>query len=477
MAQSKSPIKIRKPHSKPKSGLRALWPNLINLPKKNISALAFALLILLVLTGVGISAQKNIQGIDTNSASDKSPDSNTETRPGKSSTPTYSASPMGSNTPSPQPIYQDNWIGFEQSLSTCQLQETQNLTGAGPKGFPARQSILSTGTIKIAIIPVDFSNAVGSGDPQALFRDDVNQMVSWAPYFSRGKLNFEVDLSATSWIRAPRGADWYTCTNCGKGSLLDKQPPQAAIQELVSAADSIYDFTGVDYLYFVLPEEAERQFGTATIGAGNFNSNEGQFYALAYGELGAGKGYKADRSRIWDHVVHEILHALGFISHGPSNGSGYYITTDNWGASKAVTSWEAFLNGWFDNNEVLCLTKESLNQDVFISLDTIDNFGAGKESVMIRLNSEELIVIERRGPGPFTTLCSTCYRPTEAGFTAYKVNVNASYYRNDSDPNGDSSNFWSYLGTQGKPVITNFVEYSGVKITRVSETQVKISVS
>ena len=473
MARSKL---ARKKDSEPKTRLEAFWGHLVKLPKKNLYASTFALLIVLFVTGVGISAQNNSEAFETNSPSAMKPESDNQTKPGESLSPNSSPSPQSSNTPSPQPIYQDNWLSFEQPLSTCQLQETQNITGAGSKGFPARQSIPSTGNIKIAIIPVDFSNAVGSGDPQALFRDDVNQIVSWGPYFSRGRLSFEVDLSATSWIRAPRGADWYTCTNCRKGSSVDKQSPQAAIQELVTAADSIYDFTGVDYLYFVLPEEAERQFGTATIGGGNFNSNEGQFYALAYGELGAGTGYQADRTRIWDHVVHEILHALGFISHGPSNGSGYYITTDNWGASKAVTSWEAFLNGWFDSNEVLCLTKESLNQEVFISLDSIDNFGAGKESVMVRLNSQELLIIERRGPGPFTTFCSTCYRPTESGFTAYKVNVNASYFRDDSDPNGDSKNFWSYLGVQGKPVITNFVEYSGVKVTRVTDTQVKISV-
>jgi hypothetical protein len=457
-------------------GLKAVWRNLVKITNRNVFASTFALLVALVVTGVGVSAQNSSNNLDSTNLSRNSSESKKQTQPTISSSPKASASPKSSTTPSSQPIYEDNWRGLEQPLSACQLQETQNITGAGAKGFPARQSIPSTGNIKIAVIPVDFSNAVGSGDPQALFRDDVNQMVSWAQYFSREKLRYEVDLSATSWIRAPKGADWYTCTACGKGSSVDKQPSQVAIQELITAADPIYDFTGVDYVYFVLPEEAERQFGTATIGGGNFNSNEGQFFALAYGEMGAGTGYRADRTRIWDHVVHEILHAQGFISHGPSNGSGYYITTDNWGASKAVTSWEALLNGWFDSNEVLCLNKDSLSQDVFISLDSIDNFGAGKESVMVRLSSQELLIVERRGPGPFTTLCGNCYRPTESGFTAYKVNVNAAYYRDDSDPNGDSKNFWSYLGPQGKAITTTYVEYSGVRVTKVTDVQVKISI-
>ena len=463
----------------PRMQIAKLWQRLLEFNRKNIFAVILASSIMLIVATALVSSQNGFG--NTPIGLPKNPSSNSDSSSSKSPTPNSSKSPSASpgsasSSPTPLTVYQDNWQSSEQSLSTCQLLETQNLTGAGAKGFPARQSIPSTGNIKIAIIPVDFSNAVGSGDPQALFRDDVNQIVSWAQYFSRGKLSYEVDLSATSWVRAPQGADWYTCADCGKGAPFDKQSRQAAIQELITAADPIYDFSGVDYIYFVLPEQAEAEFGTSPIGGGNFNSNEGSFFALSYGELGAGTGFHADRTRIWDHVVHEILHSQGFISHGPSNGSGYYITTDNWGASKAITSWEGFLNGWFGSNEILCLNKDSLNKDLYISLDTMDDFGAGKESAMVRLNSQELLIVERRGPGPFTTLCSSCYRPTERGFTAYKINVNAAYYRDDSDPNGDSKNFWSYLGTQGRPIITSYVEYSGVKITRITDTQIKISV-
>jgi hypothetical protein len=482
--KNKSVSKLANPFSKAK----ALWKSTVIFFSKKFVFVPIAVALVVTIVAVALFGQNDLQASDPKSSETPSTEFTQAPEVHSSGEPSASPVPSASKSPSPQasssseavaqaPIYADNWLEFEQSLSTCQLQETQNITGAGAKGFPARRSIPSTGNIKIAIIPVDFSNAVGSGDPQAMFRDDVNQIVSWGAYFSRGKMSYEVDLSAPSWIRAPRGADWYTCTSCGKGSTVDKQPQQAGIQELVTAADPYYDFTDVDYLYFVVPIEAEQQFGTAPIGGGTFNSNEGSFTAQAYGEMGGSYGLQTDRTKIWDHAVHEILHPQGFIGHGPSNGSGYYISTDQWGPSKAVTSWEAFLNGWFDSNEVLCLKKESINQELYISLDSIDNFGPGKESIMVRLSSDELIVIERRGPGPFTTVCSNCFRPNESGFTAYRVNVNAALYRNDSDPDGDSKNFWSYLGVQGKPVITSFVEYSGVKITKVSETQVKISVS
>lgn len=54
------------------------------------------------------------------------------------------------------------------------------------------------------------------------------------------------------------------------------------------------------------------------------------------------------------------------------------------------------MNGWFDEGEILCLDKESLEQELFITLDLIDTFGDSKESVVARPDAEELIVIERR---------------------------------------------------------------------------------
>ena len=208
MARSKLQSRDKEKNSKLIIGLKAVWRNLVKLTNRNAFASTFALLVVLVVTGVGVSAQNSSKNFDSTNPSGNSSESEKQAQPTISSSPKASASPTSSTTPSSQLMYEDNWRGLEQPLSTFQLQETQNITGAGATGFPARQSIPSTGNIKIAVIPVDFSNAVGSGDPQALFRDDVNQMVSWAQYFSRGKLRYEVDLSATSWIRAPKGADW-----------------------------------------------------------------------------------------------------------------------------------------------------------------------------------------------------------------------------------------------------------------------------
>ena len=371
----------------------------------------------------------------------------------------------------------DNWQSMSQPLETCKLQETENFFGGGSKGFPAKRWNSALGTVKIAVIPVDFENAPGEGSPADLYNDDIQKMIEWADYFSLGKMNYEIEFNAPEWIRAPRGAEWYTCNQC-KGNKRELQTKERAAQELVATADVLYDFTGVEMVYFVFPLKAEAQFGTSAYG---FNlpmaTDEGPITASVYGEMGGVVGAQSDRSVIWDHAVHELLHFQGFVGHGPSNWTGHYISVDQWGPSKAVSSWEGFLNEWFDEEQILCLDSKSIGEEVFVTLDAITNFGPKHESVMVRLNNEEIIVVERHEEGPFTTICTDCYSPVSEGFVAYRVNVNSAHYRDDGDTNSDAKNFWSFLGSRTAPTIKDPVEFKGVQISLAGKNQVKISLT
>ena len=373
--------------------------------------------------------------------------------------------------------YPDNWEPLSQSLETCQLKETENIAWESSKGFPVKRLNSALGNVRIAVIPVDFKNAPGEGSPDDLFADDIRLMKEWAEHFSRGKMMYDIEFNADNWIRAPKGAEWYTCNQC-KGNKKELQTKEQAAQEMVAAADDLYDFTGVEMVYFIFPAKAEEVFGTSAYG---FNqpmvTDEGTITASVYGEMGGVVGARPDRATVYDHAIHELLHFQGFPGHGPSNWTGHFVSVDQWGPSKAVTSWEAFMAGWFDQEEILCLVSKSIDREIFITMDSIDTFGPGKESVMIRLNKEELIVIERREEGPFTRICPDCYSPIEEGFTAYRINVNNPQYRDDNDPNSDEKNFWSFLGSPKDPKITDPVSFKGVTISLAGTNQIKLSVS
>ncbi len=380
-----------------------------------------------------------------------------------------SAAPIVSNE-------KDNWQNLAEPLESCRLKQTIEQVGPFVTGFPFKSANSALGNVKIAVVPVDFSNAVGTSNPGKLYSKDVQLMKNWARHFSRGKMTYDIEFYSKSWIRAPKGAEWYTCNQC-KGNKKELQPRTQAVQQLVAAADKVYDFTGVEMIYFVFPAKAEEKYGTTVYGFNeNYTTKEGPITASVYGEMGGTVDPRPPGATLWDHAIHELLHFQGFIGHGPSNWTGHFITVDQWGPSKAVTSWEAFLSGWFDEREILCIDKSAISGNVVVTMESIDTFGPGKESIMIRLNDSELIVVERREKGPFTKICPTCYSAISEGFTAYRVNVNKLQFRDDSDKGSDSKNFWSFLGSKRNPTIGKSVKYSGVTIAPIGKKQVRISV-
>src|SRR5210317_1020789 len=60
---------------------------------------------------------------------------------------------------------------LDQPNAVCEIQETE-IRFFGAKGSPFESLLPATGEVDIAIVPIDFSNAVGSGNPGTMFADD-----------------------------------------------------------------------------------------------------------------------------------------------------------------------------------------------------------------------------------------------------------------------------------------------------------------
>jgi len=380
-----------------------------------------------------------------------------------------------------KPAIADNYQSAVSDLDSCRLQETQNLTGAGAKGFPMRGTLPTLGDLKIAIIPVDFANAPGSGRPIDLFADDLPEITAWSEFFSRGKLTYRPHLTSSTWLRAPKGADWYVCVECQKGASESKQPMAVGLQELVDLADPTFDFSDTDFVYFLFPYEAEAKFGTSMyFHQATINSAEGPQRVAVYGERGGSSQPEANLGRVWSHLIHEVLHFQGWIGHGPYNDTS--IMTNQNGASRAVTSWEAFMAGWFESKEVVCLDAASLSTPIYITMSSLDLMESKPVSVMVRLSDEELLIIERRSSGKYSDFAgSTNYRGQLTSlnhFTAYRVNVNDPYQRVDGRDFADiGPNFWGYVLENGQLRIKRSVTYKEVNLSVVGSHQIRLSLA
>lgn len=204
------------------------------------------------------------------------------------------------------------------------------------------------------MIPIDFDNVPGDPGLLAGYALEGAKVEAWAEHFASGKMSYQVQWNANAWMRASRGAEWYGMIPEKGGQLL--QSRDSALQELVDASDSNYDFSNVDMIYFIFPVEAEAQYGTAMYDQRRtFTSQEGTRTAAVYGEMGGWFNPQTPMS-VWDHLLHEILHYQGLIGHGPANGSEGFISTNQWGSAKAIRMWEQFLVGWVEEDDVSCVT-------------------------------------------------------------------------------------------------------------------------
>lgn len=383
----------------------------------------------------------------------------------------------------------DNYQSKQLVLDECKLLETKNTQdNSSGKGFPIRGALPSIGEINIAIIPIDFNNAPGVGVPGEMFKDDLLKIREWSEFYSKGNLKYFPKLVSNSWLRAPKGADWYTRIG-EKGAKSELQSQQIALQELITTADKVFDFTNTDFVYFAFPELAEKNFGTSVYtGAAKgqrvaISTNEGNINISAYGEMG-GAYLSYDRSQIWEHLIHELLHFQGIIGHGPLNGSSLGIMQNQWGSSQSLSAWESFMAGWFGAKDIICLDKKSISSTLYISLGSIDKMDSSPIAILIKLSEEEAIVVEKRSDGKFTNFSKSTnfvYFPEiddfkgKSTFTAYYLNVNSPVYRDDSDPSSEFRNFWFYLRENGKIAITNSITEKGVRFKIRSTNQIEIS--
>lgn len=364
--------------------------------------------------------------------------------------------PIVEAAPVVTPTFNSTLLNYITDINTCKIRQT-NRVGYENKGFPYSSYIPATGNVKIALVAMDFENAVGSGSVAQKFGDIPAKLESWSNKWSFGNMTYDVQLHP-EWIRAPKSAEWYNCPEChGQGTR--KQSDAESLAQIISAIDPYYDLSGIDFIGIIVPPKADEEFYFGIYGLKTANTNEGSQRFSVYGGLGI-----TEKVSLWDLFIHEILHFQGFVGHGPGNGTEYGIMMMQWGRSKAVNIWEGFVAGWYGQNEVACVDARDIDGGLFVELGSIESFGAGYEGLIIKLNSEEALVIEHR-------------KVFGSELTAYRLNVNAPTYRDDMGGRlADSRNWWSYvLEGDGNIRIDKSITYGGVTITNLENGKFQVS--
>jgi M6 family metalloprotease-like protein len=316
---------------------------------------------------------------------------------------------------------------------TCKLldQSSQRLQfQALVAGFPTlERNFEKSGIFKVAFIPIDFSDQIGESDPVGRYKDQMKLFVDYYDMVSEGRVKFEWSTH-NSWVRMPGSINSYSLARSGDNFSI----ATAAL----SAADPVFNFSGVRAVYFVLPKaqtairESVQGFLHGPFGAsGGFQTAEARIVNFAL----AGNYFDQPNKTVWSYWAHETGHMFPLpdlydqtgqwgavalpIPGGPFSGFDMMANQD--GPSRTLSSWLRFIQGWISDSQVFCKSIDNLTK-FQIMLNPIDNRTPGFKSVMVRTSDSRLVVVESRRTSNFD-----CPSASRNGIIVYTVDTRISH--------------------------------------------------
>ena len=287
--------------------------------------------------------------------------------------------------------------------SACQLKDavTPN-RGLGTDlsaGFPkVRTRQKSYGHIHALIVPVDFTDIKGTDNTVSYFTPVANGVRDFYYSQSYGRVAFDFTV-VPNWVHVP-----FSSTKYGTGGSVGAGDPNGYLNALISLTDPEIDYGKYDAVYFLVPKEmpmANMGWGPAITAPHTTSTG-----VIINGATGGADMYYVENTGInggrWKWMAHETGHTFGLYdedSNHQSQSLGYWnIMAMSW-SNQAIElgAWDRYLQGWLSNEQIGCVTKDSLTSNgASFTLDPLVRQDEKQKSIMIPLSATKMLVMESR---------------------------------------------------------------------------------
>lgn len=287
------------------------------------------------------------------------------------------------------------------SVSACALRGT---TGWTDEGQNTDYSVFKrpSGTIKVAMIFVDFPDAPATESPA----EDAAQITPGADWLwnaSYGKAWLAI-TQHQRWVRMP-----HNSTDYGYERGLSHEEHEGYVKDAVTAADPYVDFSQYDMVYAVATRNASAISFTPTYvydpgTAGVVTDGSRIKWAVTFGQDMWHWGRKL--------VAHETGHTFGLPDlYAFAAGTDAHRFVGGWdvmgligGAGPQYFAWQSWKLGWTQDSQVVC--RASAGSDT-VYLTAVE-YGSGTKMAVIRTGPTTAYVVEsRRSVQADTAVCST----------------------------------------------------------------------
>jgi M6 family metalloprotease-like protein len=312
------------------------------------------------------------------------------------------------NTPKVETINYSAPSQPSANIETCKIVEkTKNRISIGPSmlptGFPRHTIAQKIGTVKWALIPLDFSDLPGEPDFKSRIDDQMKLTSEWFDTVSEGKFKVEW-VVADKWVRLPNTTSNY---QIGNSVNLDKAPNGPKLfHDAMTESDKVFNFTGIQTVNFILPkgqnfiQESSQGFPWDAA-VKNFATNEGSISSYSI----PGKIFDTNPRVYWSYWAHEFGHAMAMPhvgnSRDPNPFLGLDLMANQEGDSRELSGWLRFVAGWLDDEKVYCQELSTLkNND--ITLVPISGSDNGIKMVVVPVSATKTVIIESRRENKFS---------------------------------------------------------------------------
>ena len=328
-------------------------------------------------------------------------------------TPTPAPTPSATPTPTPTPTPTKNISYSAPSLPSdnieiCKIKEVSNSRGMTGAGFPEWNSLTPRmGTVKWALIPIDFSDLPGEKNFRARVDSQMKLLSEWYATVSEGKFKIEW-VVAENWVRLPGVTTDYVIplsVNLNKAANGPK-----FFKAAMDSADPVFDFTNIQTVNFILPS------GQTFIGEGTQGFPWDQAvkdYVTKEGSIASysipGQFFDLPGKTYWSYWAHEFGHAIGIPHVGASHGdtppfNPLDLMGGQDGPSRELSGWLRFYARWLPDEKVYCKETKNLTS-VDLTLAPLSGDEPGIKFAILPLSSTKAIMIESRRVTKFS--CTT----------------------------------------------------------------------
>ena len=346
--------------------------------------------------------------------------------------------PTPTLTPTPTNLTYTPPSVFGDNVENCKIKEV-NLNGprngrAGPdgarislpSGFPRVSPVIQhTGTVKWALIPIEFSDLKGDDKFRSRIDDQTKKLSDWYWMVSDGKLKIEWSV-LDRWSPLPKSTSDYAIST--SMNLRDSNIGQSLFRDAIEASDPLFDYSGIQQVIFILPKgqtflkESSQGFPWDK-SVLELRTQEGPVSGYSI----AGSFFDQPGSEYWSYWAHEFGHSISLAHVGSSRGelppfNPWDLMGGQDGPSKDLSGWLRFLIGWMDDSYVYCKALNR-NKEITMTLLPLNENREGVRLAIFPLPSGKALLIESRRVTEFS-----CKTPSKwEGVLAYVYDPNLSH--------------------------------------------------